>query len=402
MLHPGDRQNALEAGQKPAPLAVSCRTAAARPGRNHLELLPAPPAPAVSAPPERRAAGASRVAVLLNAHARRVTPAVLRALSHVVARGDLYVSRSPLDARRIANAVLEGSYHTVFLGGGDGTFMGFADEVLNLAARKRISRLPHFGVLKLGTGNGLAAWVNASGVQSGGMVDDVLRARSGEVPGYRLLELLSVEGRRAPFASLGLDAQLLNDYVWLKQHVSGSWLSRLLTGSRGYAAAVLLRTFPQALLRPTSVECEVRNTADTPAIRLGADGQRLASFAPGEVLYRGPAMLAAASTVPYYGYGIRIFPFAGTQPGTMHLRVGVVQPLAVVANVGRMWRGEWFPPGVHDFLASSVEVRFAHEVPFQLGGDAAGVRSALRLAVAPERLSLLDFSAPSPRLAAGL
>jgi Diacylglycerol kinase catalytic domain len=150
-----------------------------------LELLPARTYPAANALSARRAVSPARVAVLLNAHARKVTPGVLRALSHVVSRGDLYVSRSPLDARRIAHAVVDGGYHTVFFGGGDGTFMGFADEVLNLAARRRVSHLPHFGVLKLGTGNGLANWVNASGVRSGGIVEDVLRARSGEVPGYR-------------------------------------------------------------------------------------------------------------------------------------------------------------------------------------------------------------------------
>jgi diacylglycerol kinase family enzyme len=106
-------------------------------------------------------------------------------------------------------------------------------------------------------------------------------------------------------------------------------------------------------------------------------------------------MLAAASTIPYYGYGIRMFPFAGVDPGTMHLRVGVVQPLAVVANLAKMWRGEWFPPDVQDFLASGVDVRFDRPVPFQLGGDAAGARTGLTLAVAPERLSLVDFSAPA-------
>jgi diacylglycerol kinase family enzyme len=360
-----------------------------------LELLPAPRYANTTARSERRVPSPARVAVLLNAHAGKVTPGVLRALSHVVARGDLYVSRSPLDARRIAHAVVEQGYHTVFFGGGDGTFMGFADEVLNLAARRRVSRLPHFGVLKLGTGNGLANWVKASGVRSGGIVEDVLRARAGDVPGYRALELLSVEGRRAPFASLGIDAQLLNDYVWLKERVSGSWLSRLLTGSRGYAAAVVLRTLPQALVRPLTTECEIRNRGSTPAYRLGPHGQRLATIQPGEVLYRGPAMLAAASTIPYYGYGIRMFPFAGVDPGTMHLRVGVVQPLAVVANLAKMWRGEWFPPDVQDFLASGVDVRFDRPVPFQLGGDAAGARTGLTLAVAPERLSLVDFSAPA-------
>jgi len=355
-----------------------------------LDLLPAP---LVDAPGYLQGvAPLERVAVLLNAHARRVTPGVLRALSRVVARGDLYVSRSPLDARRIAHAVIEQGYHTVFLGGGDGTFVGFADEVLNLAARRRVSRLPHFGILKLGTGNGLANWVNASGGRSGG-VEDVRRARAGQVPGYRALELLSVEGRRAPFASLGVDAQLLNDYVWLKERVSGGWLARILTGSRGYAAAVLLRTLPQALVRPMTTHCEIRNRGSSPAYRVGPDGRPLQTIAPGELLYRGPAMLAAASTIPYYGYGVRMFPFAGLQPGRMHLRVGVVKPLAVVSNLGRMWRGEWFPVGVQDFLAASVDIRFDRPVPFQVAGDAAGPRSELSLAVASESLSLVDFSA---------
>src|ERR1700758_2517710 len=38
-----------------------------------------------------------RVAVLLNARARKVTPRVVRALSHVVPRSDLYLSRSEKD-----------------------------------------------------------------------------------------------------------------------------------------------------------------------------------------------------------------------------------------------------------------------------------------------------------------
>ena len=362
-----------------------------------MELVPAQPSGSAHFP--RGVPTPTRVAVLLNAHARKVTPAVLRALSHVVARGDLFVSRSPLDARRIAQAVLEGGYHTVFFGGGDGTFVGFADEVLNLASRRRVSRLPHFGVLKLGTGNGLANWVNASGVRSGGIVDDVLRARAGDVPGYRALELLCVEGRRAPFASLGIDAQLLNDYVWLKKRVAGGWLSRLLTGSRGYTAAVLLRTLPQVLLSPVTAECEIRNRGTTVAHRLGPDGQPLEAVDPGELLYRGPAMLAAASTIPYYGYGVRMFPFAGLAPGQMHLRVGVVKPLSVVANLTRLWRGEWFPTGVQDFLASAVDIRFDRAVPFQVAGDAAGPRTELALAVGPERVSLVDFS-EAPALSA--
>src|SRR5207302_1319615 len=80
----------------------------------------------------------AKVAVLLNANARKVTDRVVRTLSHAVPEGDLYLSKSELDVRRIAQAVLDRRYHTVFLGGGDGTFMSFVNEILNqLDVRRR-------------------------------------------------------------------------------------------------------------------------------------------------------------------------------------------------------------------------------------------------------------------------
>ena len=72
----------------------------------------------------------TKVAVLLNANARRVTEKVIRKLRHVVPEADLFISRSELDARRIAQTVIERGYPAVFCGGGDGTFMGFANEIL--------------------------------------------------------------------------------------------------------------------------------------------------------------------------------------------------------------------------------------------------------------------------------
>ncbi|HZX42865.1 MAG TPA: diacylglycerol kinase family protein, partial [Myxococcaceae bacterium] len=288
-----------------------------------------------------------RVAVLLNARARRVTPRVLRALSRVVPRADLYLSRSPKDARRIAQTILSRGYDTVFCGGGDGTFIGFADEILSEAERAHASA-PRFGVLKLGTGNGLAALVQASAFKDGGVVEDVRRACEGAVPGYRPLELLKVEGRRAQFAGLGLDARLLNDYLGLKSKVQGTWGHWALTGSRGYALTVGLRTLPNALTRRLSEQVEVRNGADVPAYRLDASGQAIEEVAPGALLYRGPAMMVAASTIPFYGYALRMFPFAGRRKGHLHLRLGTVNPLAAVANLRAIWRGEWFPKTIHD------------------------------------------------------
>lgn len=337
---------------------------------------------------------APRVAVLLNARARRVTPRVVRALSHVVPRADLYLSRSPKDARRIARDIVVRGYDTVFCGGGDGTFIGFADEILSQAERAHASA-PRFGVLKLGTGNGLAALVHASSLKDGGVMDDVRRACEGAVPGYRPLELLKVEGRRAQFAGLGMDARLLNDYLGLKSTVQGTWGHWALTGSRGYALTVGLRTLPYALTHRLAQEVEVRNAADAPAYRLDTSGLAVEELAPGALLYRGPAMMVAASTIPFYGYALRMFPFAGRRPGHLHLRLGTVNPLAAVVNVRALWRGEWFPRNIHDFHAVAVSVVAKQPMPLQIGGDAAGERTSVEFRMSSKRLELVDWSQPA-------
>ncbi|HUM13550.1 MAG TPA: diacylglycerol kinase family protein [Myxococcaceae bacterium] len=334
------------------------------------------------------------MAVLLNARARKVTPRVVRALSHVVPRSDLYLSRSPKDARRIAQAILSRGYDTVFCGGGDGTFIGFADEILSEAERAHASA-PRFGVLKLGTGNGLAALVQASPLEDGGVVDDVRRAREGAVPGYRPLELLKVDGRRTQFAGLGVDAALLNDYLGLKSKVQGTWGHWALTGSRGYALTVGLRTLPHALTHRLSELVEVRNSAEVPAYRLDAAGRVIEELAPGALLYRGPAMIVAASTIPFYGYALRMFPFAGQRPGHLHLRLGTVNPLAAVANLRALWKGEWFPKSIHDFHAVAVIVQAAKPMPLQIGGDAAGERTSVEFRMSSKRLELVDWSQPA-------
>jgi diacylglycerol kinase family enzyme len=331
---------------------------------------PFQPAPTERVPP---ALHADRlVAVLLNANARRVTPKVVRALSHVVPKKDLYLSRSPLDARRIAQQVMAKGYHTVFLGGGDGTVMCFMNEVLDEASRRGL-RAPHFGVLKLGTGNSVASMVSASAPNNDGLSLDVLRAR-------------------APFAGMGVDGRLLNDYIWVKENLGQGPFSRLLSGPGGYFTSVAFRTVPYYLTHATAMNCEVVN-GNGPAYRLDASGAPVgAAIKPGEVLFRGPVNLCAAGTVPYYGYELRTFPFAGKRRGMMHLRLANLSAAKALANLPKMWAGTWFPREVLDFHAADVRVSFEKPMPLQVAGDALGERQNLRIGIAKESVELADFN----------
>jgi diacylglycerol kinase family enzyme len=344
--------------------------------------------PSVHGAPEHR------LAVLLNANARQVDARLVKFLSHVVPEQDLFLSRSELDCRRIVQTILERDYPVVMTGGGDGTFLGVVNEMFRqLEPRGRFAgkQAPRLGVLKLGTGNGLASYVNSNGGMEG-ILQDVTRARAGKVSDQQSMELLMVDGTRTPFAGLGVDGKLLNDYLWVKDHLGRGLLKKLLSGPGGYFSAVAFKTVPHYLTNPTRVECEVTNGQAGPAFRVGPDGRPVGEpFAPGARLFKGELIMAAAATMPYYGYGFRMFPFAGQRPGMMQLRLGQLNPPHVLANLPKLWAGRWFPEGLHDFYAREVHLRFSRPMPFQIGGDAAGYRREVTLGMAAESVELLDF-----------
>ncbi len=333
------------------------------------------------------AADPSKVAVLLNANAKRVCSRVHRALSHVVPEDDLFLSRSTLEARTIARTVVDRRYRTVFTGGGDGTFVSFVTEILSYLGGA--DHMPRIGVLKLGTGNALAGMVGATSGQ--GILDDVLRARAGEVPCVKRIDLIEAGGRATPFAGVGLDAAVLNDYGVVKRRLGDGPFKRLTSGAPGYAIAATTRTLPRYLVNRKNPEIEVVNGRGL-ATLLGPDGEPIREFMPGEILYRGPAQMCAASTVPFYGFNFKMFPFAGLVPGKMQLRVTNVAPMTILTHLDSIWKGRFRHPKVFDFQVEEFTVRSDEKLPLQVGGDAEGYGDEIRFGLTPRRVELVDYS----------
>jgi diacylglycerol kinase family enzyme len=339
----------------------------------------------------------SKVAVVLNANARGVSDRVIHSLSHTVSEEDLFVSHSRMEARRIAKTLLEREYPIVFCGGGDGTFVVVINELFQQLEHfpKGARRLPRFGMLKLGTGNGLAALLHSSSARNDGILDDVLRARAGDLPRVQPIDLLRVEGTLTPFAGLGADGKLLNDYVWVQNHLARGVLKGMLTGRGGYLSAIALKTLPYYVSHSASVHCEVINGGKRPAFKLGRDGAQIGEpILPGAVLFEGPLMMAAAATIPFYGFEFRMFPFAGRRRGMMHLRLGTMPTAAILTHLPALWNGRWFPKGIHDFHVEEAVVRFAKPMPLQIGGDPEGYRDQITFSLAERQVELIDFTVP--------
>jgi diacylglycerol kinase family enzyme len=349
-------------------------------------------------PDERRPATsprelfADRVAVVVNGNAKQVTDDLVAILDQIIQSGDLFVSRSLAEATEIARTIVRRGYPTVLTGGGDGTFVQMVTRITE-EARKSGAKRPRFGLLRLGTGNALAWVLGAQSPRHRGVIADLGRLR--KEGGSRAMRLLEVEDTLTPFAGLGIDAIALQDYNATKAALARSRLTRPLSaGAVAYFLAVVGRTMPTYLLRPHP-RVRIVNEGD-PVVRLGQDGRPVSEIARGEVVYDGPSRMVAMSTIPYWGFGARLFPYADERDDRFSLRVVDITSLEVAIHIRSIWNGRYRSDTVHDFLCDRVSIHYDDPMPLQIGGDFVGARTTVHARLSPEPIEVVDYYAPPP------
>jgi diacylglycerol kinase family enzyme len=338
--------------------------------RVHEDLTPAP------------RARAGRTAVLLNANAKRVTERVRREVAQVAPDADIFYTQSLEEADFVHRRVADLGYDFVYTGGGDGTVVHTIDQVCRRLDDNGFP-YPRFGVLKLGTGNGIADFFGA-----GDFRDDLKR---GPEAATRDLHLMSVEGVRAPFFGFGWDAYILNNYDLLKRQAQRfAWSRALFKTALGYLIAGVGKSVPEFIVKRPSWNIRVVNTGGV-GYQLDRQGNAIERYAPGALVYEGTCRLGCFGTTPFYGFKFRMLPFADKTPGMFHFRVIDMPPLAAVAQLPRAWVGRLDHPRLFDFQLTGCEVEFSHDAPFQIGGDAKGTRPGLKVAMHPRAIPCIAF-----------
>ncbi len=347
--------------------------------------------PGKSERPSRARARAPRIAVVVNGNAKGVTEDLVQILDQIVQTGDLFVSRTLEEGRDIARRVVAQGYPTVLTGGGDGTFSLMVTWVLEECASQD-REPPRFGLLRLGTGNALAWVLGAQKPEGRGMFADLTRLRG--AVGSNTLRLVDVDGRLAPFGGIGVDGMALNDFNQLKETFARlPLLSRYGTGAVAYALSIGGVTMPK-LLRYPRMRFRIVNHG-RPALRLDDDGQPMGQpVEAGGILFEGEARATIFSTIPYWGFGARVFPFAGEDPERFSLRIVDIGPLKVLANLSAIWRGTYRNERVFDWLVDDVVLEADAPLPLQVAGDAAGEHRRLRVRLLDEPIRVVDYYAP--------
>lgn len=316
-----------------------------------------------------------RAVAIVNGNARRVRGRLRTKLERALP-GAVRFTSSLDDARRVMRTEIARGVDTVVLGGGDGTIvMGLT--LLAEACRGAGRPEPALGVLRLGSGNAIADAVGAT--------DDPVAdlAAIGRGAGrWRSVPMIDVLGVRAPFVGMGVDAQLLEDHEAVGRvvdRVPGA--RRLVGGATRYALSVALRSVPRFATgaRPHAT---VTNLG-APAIEMARGGPTGRTIPTGAVMWTGACTLVAGATIPFFGFGLKMFAFAGTHAGRFHLRCGDVGLFEIVRNTPAAFRGEYFSSHVRDFLCERVAIELDTESAIEAGGELLGRRRHTELAIGP-------------------
>jgi len=321
-----------------------------------------------------------KTAVYINVGARRVSPAVMSEISELIAPENVYVARSIEEEERAAMEIFEKGIETLFLGGGDGTFVRFINRLVLTAGDRP---LPVIGILGLGTGNAIARLVS-----SGNPISDLKSYVANPSRDTYPLSLIETDDQLYPFGGVGWDAQWLEDYDRLN-----AIFPEVVKGRVGYSLAFMVGTIPRKLY-----ELAVRKVITAKivngkhrAFRVGPKGEKGEPIEPGEPLYEGRITSVAFGTVPDYGYGIRILPFAANDLEYMHLRVVTISMARALMAAPAVYNGTFRHPGLQDFYVKSCSADFSEPLPFQIAGESMGRKSHVDFFVKSSMVNLLRF-----------
>lgn len=314
-----------------------------------------------------------RVAFLLNANAKSVTVSVQKTLSELIPPEDLYLSSSLSEAENLLNAILSKGYAYLFCGGGDGTAIFAINQINDYARLMPHAPIPRIGVLRLGTGNALARFLEAHSPK-----EDIKRILSGKrIKPVEVSMIETSSNQLTPFAGIGYDGELMNDFESVKELFFDSPFRKFFSSVLGFTIAGIFKTLPRQVARELPI---VRVNSSFPAYRItNIDGIDQETFIEeGQNLYDGIAPLICVGTIPSVGYGITMFPFANKRPGYMHLRISAVPISVCLSNLyPSIWQGRFRHKKLYDFLVKDVTIESEESLPFQLGGDAMGYKKRL-------------------------
>ena len=328
----------------------------------------------------------NNIAIILNNNARNVNKNIKEQVEQLIPKNNIFYTNSLEEADATIAKILNSHYTHIFTGGGDGTLVYFVNKMKEIKKKAKIKKkLPAIGILRLGTGNAVAIYTN-SGKK---IADDLETVLKGGIYKTDTVDFIKIDDKYFTFGGFGMDALILNDYDMMKK-IPNKILRYPFLGLKGYFLSALTITLPKSiLLKPITVEIYA-NSEDAYKVSM-VEGFEKLNVKKGDLIYKGPFTLLAIGTTPYYGYGLKLLPFANKKKGYFQLRTVNVHPLLAAYKVVRAWNGIYHGDDIKDFLFKDVTVKFSKAAPLQIAGEAAGYKKEARISLSDEKIDFIKF-----------
>jgi diacylglycerol kinase family enzyme len=375
-------------------------------------------------------------------NARLVSPDLTEVAESVFGKEDVFVTTSQDEAKQAASRIIQQKYSLVVPVGGDGTLSHMINylcqEIMHQdgcdSLEQAMGKLPLVGYIPLGTGNGVGSVVGCRVKSNGILPGSKRRVRTqlrtifetlkavGEQKhpdtDYEIVKMpmikVQMQGTQHSaeelcfFAGIGFDSLMLNDFKRIKAWSKRTgFLTRMLSSVAGYCVALIVKTLPKATRGKHNIQVKL-TTRDNSTLwvdhRRGDMVRRVVQEEEedGELLlYSGTTGILAAGTSPYYGGGLRLFPFARMTVDKMHLRLGRIHPLVGFLNIPQIFAGSYRDKsdkfGCIDFIGGDFQVQVVNKgnndkgFPFQHSGESVGHVERFQLQVVEEPVKFVSF-----------
>jgi diacylglycerol kinase family enzyme len=335
-----------------------------------------------------------RVAFLLNRNAKSVNKEQLKRLETLIPPDDLYYSSNLHEAEKHIHTIMSKEYAYIFSGGGDGTAVSTINLLHNYLKNNPLKTLPRQGVLKLGTGNALARMLGAQKPE-----DDIKTILNGVTPQPLSVSMVeTADGQLTPFAGIGFDGELINDFEDVKKIFFNGRLKKFFSSFLGFTVAALFKTLPRHALKDDPVVVIKSFESAYRIINIHNKDEEI-YLEKNTNLYHGIAPLICVGTIASLGYGITMFPFAHKRPGYMHLRIAALPiPVAIANLYPRIWHGTFRHIKLYDFLVKNVIIESSQGLPYQCAGDAMGYKNKLFFSVSHKPIAMAALKATNANI----
>lgn len=374
----------------------------------------------------------SGIAIILNSNARGVSRDMMQAIQDLACdKIRVYTTSTYPQAQQAIRDMQKSPPQVVVPIGGDGTLT----TLIQLFHDASIP-LPYIGYLPMGTGNALGTVIGClpkrrfrkqKRLQA---IKDVLLQLSDiaqtmkqangdtsiehqvdivEMPLMHVTTTSSNQTNKQQvycfFAGIGFDSLMLQDYKELQEWSSKSrfWKDKF-ASVWGYTVALFTRTLPkcvayqshlvglQVSTKKPALWVDHRRGDVVRKVRLDTTDKDGSST----LLYKGQAGIVAASTTPFYGGNLKLFPFARLSENGCQVRIGRIHPLVGVVNIPRIFSGAYrnSEMGCLDFIGTQFTVDISDGHPVQHSGESMGLAQHVELQVLKEPVKFVTLLPP--------